>query len=144
MTVYFTTSGAGDFGIQAGTNDIRIIGVELVTISGSQDNGWLYIGAPGSSSMSGGTLQAPFAANQDAPSSTATARVAGASLSGTYRLVGSYVVPSNTVSSGAVTATTVWQPMGDLIIPNGGIFRRSGGSYQAFVWFEELRLSYGY
>jgi hypothetical protein len=144
VTVYFTTSGAGNFAVQAGSNDIRIIGLEFVTISGSPDNGWLYLGQPGASSMTGGTVQAPFAAHQGAPASTATTRIEGCTVSGTSRLVGSYVVPSTTNGFGTVTGVTQWQPIGDLIIPSTGIFHRGGGSYQAVLWFEELRLSYGY
>lgn len=148
MTVYFSTSGAGEVALVVGANDIRIIGVELLDQSGTSNNGWFYVGQPGSSSASGGTVQAPYAAHQGAPASTVTARLAGASASGTFRVVGAYVLTSN-IGSGtggsyinSVTAT--WKPQGDLIIPAGGIFRRTGGAYTTVFWFEELRLSYGY
>lgn len=143
MTVYWVRGDAGDLAIRAGTNDIRIIGVEVGEISGGQANGWFYLGPPGST-ISGGTVQAPLAAHQGAPASTATARVVGGTVSGSPRLCGSYVAASTTVSSGAVPAVTTWAPVADLIIPSTGTFSRTGGGYVTVVWFEELRLSYGY
>jgi hypothetical protein len=143
VTVYVVTSAAGGCAIRAGTNDIRIIGVEVVEISGGQANGWLYLGSPGNT-ISGGSLQTPQPAREGAPASTATARVAGGVAAGTWRLCGSYIAPSTNGSSGPVVGVTRWEPEADLIIPSTGTFHQTGQGYQTFLWYEELRLSYGY
>lgn len=143
MTVYFI-QGTGGCTVQAGTSNLRIIGVELTETSGFQSNGYFYIGVSGSSSTSGGSTQTPAPAKQGSPTSTASARTSGASVAGTFRMCGAYVVASGTVSSGAVTAVSVWKPMGDLILPPGGVFWQFGGAAQVVIWFEEFRLSWSY
>lgn len=144
MTVYFINSGSGGAAIQAGSNDVRIISVQFTEIDGFQDNGYLYVGFPGVSSMAGGSASTPAAARAGSPAPTASARIAGATLSGTQQLCGAYVVASSTGGYGAVTAVAEWKPQGDLILPPTGILLASGGNYQKVIWFEELRLSWSY
>ena len=150
MTVYFSTSGGptGNHALTVGANDIRIIGVELMHNTGGPISDWFYLGQAGSSA-SGGTVEAPYPAHFGAPASTVTARIDDATVSGTFRFVGSYVLPNSTVGLGttdpySVFTTTTWKPQGDLIIPTGGVFYRRGQPYITVIWFEELRLSYGY
>lgn len=150
MTVYFTShSGTAGATIQAGANDVRIMGIELTETGGRPVCGWIYVGTPGSSSTSGGSTQVPQPAKSGAPASLATARIGGASLSGTTRMCGTWAVTSSSSGIGttdprAITAVATWIPMGDLILPQGGIFWVQGGITSAVIWFEEMRLSWSY
>lgn len=139
MTVYMTHAESGGTLITAGTNDVRIIGIEILNFSGLRDNGWLYIGTGGTAN---GTTQSPITAKVGSPASTATAKVApGDGYSGGSRsVVGGYVTSSSSSTFGSFT----WVPLGDLIIPTGATFQVAGGASAEEVWFEELRLSWSY
>lgn len=138
MTTYIVRGTDGTV-IRAGSNDLRIIGIEFYTGTGGLDNGWMYTTT--SATISGGTVTTPVAAKAGAPASTATARVgAGATTSGTLSMVGTYYLGSTTTSASRM----VWQPLGDLIIASSGTFMIYGGADVTVTWFEELRLSWSY
>jgi hypothetical protein len=150
MTVYFTSAtDRGATTIQAGANDVRIIAIELSETGGNPVCGWMYVGSAGSSSMSGGTTQIPYPAKSGAPACLATARVGSTTAAGTTRMCGAFAITSSTTGLGttnpqANTAVATWVPMGDLILPPGGIFYVQASCSTTNLWFEEMRLSWSY
>lgn len=140
MTVYVVEAEAGGTVIQAGINDIRIIGVEIVNFSGAGDNGWLYV-ITGASSING-TARTPLPAKVGAPATTASVKVAPGDgvTGGVSKVIGMYTMNGSSTTFG----NAVWQPMGDIIIPSGTVFRVGGDASAEAVWYEELRLSWSY
>lgn len=147
MTVYFVSVNPGPAVVRAGSNDIRIIGVELMDTKGYPYRGFLYVHNGGT--LTGGSAATPTTSSPGAPASTATAcSGTGADVSGgTNRFIGSYIVASSVgggdVPSGTTFAgTSAWQPLADIVLPSGSCFRVSGTPFIAVIWFEELRLSW--
>mgnify|MGYP001038978440 CR=1 FL=1 len=146
MTVYFVAANPGPVVVRANSNDIRIIGAELMDTKGYPYLQYFYIHPSGT--ISGGTSDTPTAASPGAPASTATTRYgSGAAVSGGSSFIGSYVVNSTVGGQWqpygtTFAATAAWQPFADVVIPAGSVFRLEGTPYIAVIWFEELRMSW--
>lgn len=140
MTVYVTSAAPGYSAILASSLDVRIIAVELAMPS-DFFNGYFYLAPSGS--ISGGSTQVPQAAKVGAPAAVTTARVgSGVTVTGTKRVVGAWAM-----SGGGTTGTiaaTVWKPDADLILQSGSVFECYAGVSASVIYFEELRLSWGY